>query len=189
MTALLADEALKIGVLLAAFVGVYGLSRWASRQSESVPPVLPLPHAPKRAPDLEPPKQWSKVVSIDGRSQFARTETVDEAALKPVRILDMYFSRFDIIPGPPDPTSFADEIFIDLYDDNSGYKWTGSYFVTTPHGLDQMLQDEHWLYAFADKTFFVRRYDAKLIRQMIVEHLIGTQERPSRPKDAEDTYV
>lgn len=189
MTALPAGEALKIGVLLGAFVGVYGLSRWAARQTESVPPASPLPPETKHPRELEPPKQWSKVVSIDGRSQFSRTEVVDETALKPVRILNMYFSRFDMVPGPPDPSSFADEVFVDLYDENSGYKWTTSYFVTTPHGLGQMLEEEHWQFAYADQTFFVRRYDAKLIRQMIVEHLIGTQEKPSPPKNTEDSYV
>jgi hypothetical protein len=189
MTALPAGEALKIGVLIGAFVGVYGLSRWAARQTESVLPTVPLPPEPYRPPELEGPKQWSKVVSIDGRSQFARTEVVDESALKPVRILNMYFSRFDIIPGPPDPGSFADEIFVDLYDENSGYKWTSSYFVTTPHGIGQMLEEEHWQYAFADQTFFVRRYDAKLIRQMIVEHLMSTQEKSSPPRDTEDSYI
>lgn len=100
----------------------------------------------------------------------------------------MYFSRFDIVPGPPDPTTFADEIFVDLYNENSGHKWTSSYFVTTPRGLDQMLEDEHWQYAFANQTFFVRRYDAKVIRQMILEHLMGTQEKPSPPKE-EDRYM
>ncbi len=100
----------------------------------------------------------------------------------------MYFTRFDIVPGPPDHTSFSDEIFIELYDENSGHQWTSSYFVTTPRGLEQMLEDEQWQYAFADKTFFVRRYDAKVIRQMIVEHLIGTQEKPS-PSTEEDRYM
>ncbi len=189
MTALSTGDTIKIGILIGAFVSIYVLSRWASRQTESVPPSPPLPPEPKRAPELEPPRQWSKVVSIDGRSQFARTEVADEAALKPARILNIYFSRFDMTPGPPDPTSFADEIFVELYDENSGYKWTTSYFVTTPHGLGQMLEEERWQYAFSDQTFFVRRYDAKLIRQMIVEHLIGTQEKPSPPKDAEDSYV
>ena len=189
MTALPAGDALKIGVLVGAFVGIYSLSRWAARQTVSVPPAPPFPPEPKRPPELEQPKQWSKVVSIDGRSEFARTEVVDETSLKPVRILNIYFSRFDIIPGPPDPSSFSDEVFVDLYDENSGYKWTTSYFVTTPHGLGQMLEEEHWQYAFADQTFFVRRYDAKLIRQMIVEHLISTQEKPSSPKNSEDTYV
>jgi hypothetical protein len=188
MSALSAPDAARIAILVGAFAGIYGLSRWASRQTESVPPSPELPTEPVLPPSLDPPRQWSKVVPIDGRAQFARTEVVDEEALRPVRIQNMYFSRFDIVPGPPDPTSFADEIFIDLYDENSGHKWTSSYFVTTPRGLDQMLEDEHWQYAFADQTFFVRRYDAKVIRQMIVEHLIGTQEKPSPPKE-EDRYM
>jgi hypothetical protein len=187
MTALPASDAARIAILVGAFAGVYGLSRWASRQTESVPTSPELPET-ARTPDLDSSRQWSKVVPIDGRSQFARTEMADEEALRPVRILNMYFSRFEVVPGPPDPTSFADEIFIDLYDENSGHKWTSSYFVTTPRGLDQMLEDEHWQYAFADQTFFVRRYDAKLIRQMIVEHLMGTQEKPSPPKQ-DDRYV
>jgi len=183
---LLSGDAVKIGILVGAFAGVYGLSRWASRQTESVPPSPELPSEPRRPPELEP-RQWSKVVQIDTSSQFAQTETIDEEGLRPVRILNVYFSRFDIIPGPPDPSSFADELFVDLYDENSGHKWTSSYFVTTPRGLDQMLEEEHWQYAYADQTFFVRRYDAKVIRQMIVEHLMGTQEKPSPPK--EDRYV
>src|SRR4051812_42281518 len=154
MLALPADDLTKLAVLVAAFVGVYGLSRWASRQTESVPRAPELPLEPTPPAELELPRPWSKVVQIDTRSQFARTERVDEEALRPVRILNMYFSRFDLVPGPPDPTSFADEIFVDLYNENSGHKWTSSYFVTSPRGLDQMLEDEHWQYAFADQTFF-----------------------------------
>lgn len=188
MSALSAPEAAKIAILVGAFAAIYGLSRWASRQTESVLPSPELPPEPVLPPALDPPRQWSKVVPIDGRSQFARTEAVDEDALRPVRIQNMYFTRFDIVPGPPDHTSFSDEIFIELYDENSGHQWTSSYFVTTPRGLEQMLEDEQWQYAFADKTFFVRRYDAKVIRQMIVEHLIGTQEKPS-PSTEEDRYM
>jgi hypothetical protein len=186
MSAIPASDAAKVAILLGAFVGVYGLSRWASRQTESVPPTSEMP--PELPVPLYPPQPWSKVVQIDTRAQFARTEAVDEEALRPVRIHNIYFSRFDIVPGPPDPTSFADELFVELYDENSGHKWTTSFLVTTPRGLDQMLEDEHWQYAYADQTFFVRRYDAKVIRQMLVEHLMGTQEKPSPPKE-EDLYV
>jgi hypothetical protein len=189
MSALPASDAAKIAILIGAFVGVYGLSRWASRQTESVPPSPDLPPEPSHVPLLDAPQQWSKVVPIDVRSQFASTEVVDEEALRPVRILNMYFSRFDIVTGPSDPTTFADEIFVDLYNENSGHKWTSSYFVTTPRGLDQMLEDEHWQYAFADQTFFLRRYDPKVIRQMILEHLMGTQEKPSLPKEEEGRYM
>jgi hypothetical protein len=189
MVAFPASDAAKVVLLVGAFVGIYGLSRWASRQTESVPPTSEDPLEPIRSPALEPPRQWSKVVAIDAGPQFARTEAVDEEALRPVRIQNIYFSRFDIVPGPPDPDSFADELFVDLYDENSGHKWTNSYFVTTARGLDQMLEDEHWQYAYADQAFFVRSYNAKIIRQMVVELLLGAQEKPSPPKDAEDSYV
>src|SRR5262245_14418004 len=118
MVALPSSDTAKFVLLVGAFVGVYGLSRWASRQTESVPPS---PEAENR-PALESPRQWSKVVSIDARPQFARTEVIDETALLPVRIVNVYFSRFDIVPGPPDPLSFADELFVDLYDENTGHK-------------------------------------------------------------------
>jgi hypothetical protein len=189
MIALPASDTAKVALLIGAFIGVYALSRWAARQTESIPPTPDIPLEPSVSPLLESPRQWPKIVPIDTRSQFVRTETVDEDALRPVRILNLYFSRFDLIPGPPDPHSFADELFVDLDDENSGHKWTNSYFVTTPRGLDQMLEEEHWQYAFADRTFFVRSYDAKVIRQMVVEILLGTQERPRPPKSIEDSYV
>jgi len=187
MSALSSADAIKIGILVSAFVAIYGLSRWASRHSESFPPSPEIKPEPAKVLPLEPPREWPKVVPINVRPQFARTEVVDESALLPVRIVKLYFSRFDVSPGPPDPAAFADEVFVELYDENSGYQWTNSYFVATPRGIQQMLEDEHWQYAFADQSFFVRRYDAKVIRDMIVEQLINTQEKP-RPTQ-EDTIL
>src|SRR4051794_20817429 len=115
MVAFPASDAAKVALLLGAFAGIYGLSRWASRQTESVPPTPADPPEPARPPALDPPRPWSKVVSIDAGPQFAKPEILDETALLPVRIVNMYFSRFDIVPGPPDPQSFADELFVDLY--------------------------------------------------------------------------
>jgi hypothetical protein len=188
MAALSSADTIKIVILVSAFVAIYALSRWASRHSESLPPSPEMPRETAKVLPLEAPREWPKVVPINVRPQFARTEVVDESALLPVRIVKFYFSRFDVIPGPPDPAAFADEVFVELYDENSGYQWTNSYFVATARGIQQMLEDEHWQYAFADQTFFVRRYDAQAIRQMIVEQLINTQERPKPPKE-EDLLI
>jgi hypothetical protein len=177
-------------VLLSAFVGLYALSRWASSQTEASTEEMPeAPLEPYPAPLVESPQSWPKVVPIDSRPQFERTEVVDEESLRPVHILNMNFKTFDLVPGPPDPSSFANELIVELYDENSGHNWTQTYFVTTPRGLDEMLEREQWQYAFSDQTFFVRRYDAKVIRQMTVEQFTSTQEKPSPPKDAEDSYV
>jgi hypothetical protein len=38
-------------------------------------------------------------------------------------------------------------------------------------------------------VFFVRRYDPKVIRDMIIERLQETSEKPKPTSDTEDTYV
>jgi len=156
--------------------------------NESQPRLDPPPELPPRPP-IEAPRQLPKIVPIDRRPQFHSSQPVDEEELRPVRILQMYFSQFDFDPGPPDPKAFADELFVKLYDENSGHDWTLSYFVASPQGLDEMLQRESWDYAFADQVFFVRRYDPKVIRQAIVELLLNTHEKPSPPKESEDRFV
>jgi len=193
MSNFFASEGLKIALLGGSFVGLYLLSRWASRLNEAnaaqMPrqPEAPRAQAPPRPP--EAPRPWSKVVPIDHRPEFHSAQPVNENELLPVRIVQMYFSQFDFDPGPPDPKSFADELFVKLYDENTGYDWTQSFYVATPQGLDAMLQRENWDYAYTDRVFFVRRYDPKVVRQAVVEQLISTQERPSPPKQPEDRYV
>jgi len=182
------SEALKIALLAAAFAALYVLSRWASRLNESQPRIESPPE-PEPSRVLELPRQSAKVIEIDRRPKFHSSQPVDEEDLHPVQIVRMYFAKFDYEPGPPDPQSFAGELFVELYNADSGYQWTLSYFVSTPQGLNEMLQQENWDYAYADQVFFVRRYDAKVIRQAVVEHLIGSLEKPSPPTEPEDRYV
>jgi len=187
----LATDGWKIILLGGSFVAIYALSRWASRQSELNSPPLPSEKEPAYVP-LEAPRQSSvprKIVPIDRGPQFHTSLAIDEDELRPIRIVQMYFSKFDFEPGPPDPSSFADELFVKLYNTDSGYDWMISYFVTTPNGINEMLQAEHWDYAFADRVFFVHRYDPKVIRQAVVEQLLSTLEKSSSPKEPEDRYV
>lgn len=179
-------EAAKVLLLSGAFVVLYVLSRWASRLNESQPRIEPLPEEPRTVPA---PRPWANVVPIDKRPQFHSSQAVDEEVLRPVRIIQMYFSKFDFNPGPADPQCFADELFVKLYDENTGYDWTQSFYVATPQGLDEMLQRENWDYAYTDRVFFVRRYDPKVVRQAVVEQLVSTVEKPSPPRAPEDRYV
>jgi len=182
------SEVAKVLLLAVFFVALYALSRWASRLNESNPRAISPPELETPKPP-EAPRPWATIVPIDRRPEFHSAQPVNEDELRPVRIVQMYFSKFDFDPGPPDRTSFADELFVKLYDENTGYDWTQSFFVATPQGLDEILERENWDYAYADKVFFVRRYDPKVIRQAVVEQLISTQERPSPPKQPEDRYV
>jgi hypothetical protein len=185
----LAAEGLKVVLLAGAFAGIYVLSRWSSRLNESSPRIATPsePEAPYQS--LEAPRQSPKIVPIDRRPTFHSSQAIDEAELLPIRIVQMYFSQFDFEPGPPDPKSFADELFVKLYNADHGYDWLASYFIATPQGLSEILQRENWDYAYADSVFFVRRYDPKVIRQAVVEHLLSTVEKPSPPTEPEDRFV
>ena len=185
----LASEGLKIALLTGAFAAIYVLSRWSSHLNESRPGVAPPPEPEPSYRIADTPRESPKIVPIDRRPQFHSSQPVDEQHLQPIRIVHMYFSQFDFEPGPPDPKSFADELFVKLYNADSGYDWLLSYFVATPDGLSDMLQRESWDYAFADSVFFVQRYDPKVIRQAIVEHLLATTEKPSSSNEPEDRLV
>jgi hypothetical protein len=187
MSSFFASEGPKIALLAVSFGGLYVLSRWVSQWNESRPRVEAPPQPQESR--LEIPPARPKVIPIDRLPKFHSSQPVDEAQLEPVRIVKMYFAQFDYEPGPPDPKSFADELFVKLYNADQGHDWTTSYFVATPQGLDQMLETEHWDYAYADGAFFVRRYDPKVIRQAVVEQLLSTVEKPGPPQEPEDRYV
>lgn len=178
------SETAKVALLFGCFAAIYGISRWASRLNESRPSLDP--PRPPEPPQAPPSTQFRKVVPIDRPISVRSAEPLSNDQLLPIQIVRMYFATFDFEPGPPDRSSFADELFVDLYNENSGYTWTESYFVVSPQGLDEMLLREKWDFAYADRLFFLRRYDPKVIRQAVLEQLISTQEKPSPP---EDRYV
>lgn len=188
MTDSFISEAAKIVLLIVCFAIIYWVSRWASQLNESQPRIEP-PREPEVPPLPEHPTPFRKVVPIDERQRFRSSEPLSEDELLPIHIVRMYFAKFDFEPGPPDRNSFSDELFVDLYNEATGYTWTQSYFVANPEGLDEILQRENWDYAYADSVFFFRRYDPKVIRQAVLEQLISTQEKPSPPKEPEDRYV
>jgi hypothetical protein len=182
----LSTEGAKILVLAGSFAGLYLLSRWASRLNESnaaIPPPPPLAEAPRKTE--RQPSAPSNVVTIDRQPRFYGSERVDEEQLRPIRILQMYFSQFDFESGPNDPASFADELFVKLYNENTGYEWTTSFFVATADGVDAMLSQEHWDYAECNSVIFVQRYSGTVIRQAIMDLLANTREETGITKDTE----
>ena len=92
MSQLFASDGAKILLLVGSFVGLYALSRWASRLNESNPTVLPPPE-PQVPQPPEAPRPWSKVVPIDRRPQFHTSEVIDEAQLR--RVLRNYASYYN----------------------------------------------------------------------------------------------
>ena len=187
MLLLSTSDELKLGILIAAFFGIYALSRWASRQTEAVPPPPSMPmDAPPLSSQVAPPKFRSKIVPIDSRVQFDRTKEYTEADIEPIRVTNTYFRTFDFLPGPPDPSTFADELFVECYNADTGHSWTSSYFVASPDGIRDLLDRENWQYAHTGNVILVKRYDAKVIRQAVLESLVRDKEDAKPVTGADD---
>ena len=188
MTLLSNSDLIKITVLIVAFIGLYGLSRWASRQTEAVPPPPEPPELPLSSQVIQP-RFRPNTVPIDSNTQIERTKEFSESELEPIRVRNTYFRTFDFLPGPPDSAVFADELLVELYNADTGHEWTSSYLVASPDGITEMLDREHWQYAYADQVFLVKRYDTRVIRQAVLEHLISNQEKPKQPEQEADKLL
>ncbi|HET9697661.1 MAG TPA: hypothetical protein VFP40_12395 [Terriglobales bacterium] len=187
MLLLSTSDELKLGILIAAFFGIYALSRWASRQTEAVPPPPSMPmDAPPLSSQVAPPKFRSKIVPIDSRVQFDRTKEYTEADIEPIRVTNTYFRTFDFLPGPPDPSTFADELFVECYNADTGHSWTSSYFVASPDGIRDLLDRENWQYANTGNVILVKRYDPKIIRQAVLEDMVRDKEDAKPVTGADD---
>jgi hypothetical protein len=178
-----ATDSAKIIVLLCAFAGLYGLSRWSSRITDAIPPVPEPPPEPERSSTAGSQRVWPKIVPIDSRPQFQRTTEYSESELEPIRVTNTYFRTFDYLPGPPDPATFADELFVELYNAETGHQWTVSYFVASPDGIRELLDREKWQYAHTGDVILVRRYDPKVVRQAVLEDLIESQEKQKATRE------
>jgi hypothetical protein len=112
----------------------------------------------------------------------------DESRPKNIRITDWNFATFEVRNGPPDPTSFADDLTVNLYDRSSDHSWTQSYFVATPAGLEKMLQDKKWKSMFLPPVLVLSRYDVSELRAAILDDLGAMEEeRGDVPPNAGDT--
>lgn len=170
------SDAAKIAFLVAFALGLYALARWSSRAGEESPHQLPFQTAAPSPP-----------LSPESRRPQSQPLLPAEADLRPYVITKFYFATFDLVPGPADPESFADELFVELCDENTGHTWTQSYFVGTPKGMQQLLKDNQWQYAFVDMAFIFSRYNAQDIRRAVVEHIVENREveRPAPPPKPE----
>ena len=99
-----------------------------------------------------------------------------EAELGPIRIVNFYFSKFDAVRGPADSSVFHDEVFVELYDSQSGHRWTHSYGVATPEGLSQILEEKSWFYLYANGIIVVQKYDLNRIREAVVARIAEENE-------------
>jgi hypothetical protein len=166
-----------IFIMVACAAGVYMLARWAStlgdQDSSAITPENPVAlrsHSPaflRRDP------------------QEVAASFPAEPSLGRIRMTKFFFKKLDTIPGPADPSVFADELWVELYDPDSGHEWWQSYFVASPQGLAQILREKSWKYLYAPEMLVVPRYDLEEIRRAVVSRIIESNEL-FKPKDSEE---
>ena len=160
---------------------LFGLGKWATRSGAT---HFSLPEQPPV--NLSPPEPRLFLRTSDtarGAPDFASTPE-----LGPIRIVKFYFTKFDLNHGPEDPLVFYDELFVELYDADSGHRWTSSYGVATPAGLSKILQDKSWSYLYANGIVVVEKYDLSRIREAVVARIAEENELFKPPeKISEET--
>ena len=192
------DLWLKVAILAGCFVALYlvatRLSATPSREQQAA--NVEAPAAEADVPDLLPPPSVlvgrELPLPVDA-SQLAAT---DGPGVASPRLLNYYFRKTDLVAGPPDPLAFYDEFFVELEHPETGYRWTASFMVTTPQGLEQVMAEDHTPFLFGNSTIVVQRYDLKTILQAVLESFEeaeggarnGTEAVRTEPRDVRDLF-
>ena len=112
---------------------------------------------------------------------------IEDPPAQSLRLRKHYFRSFDSDAGPPDPECFHDEVFLELENPESGDSWTNSYFVGTPNGIAQLMQEEGWDELFGTDLLIVRRFDRELILKSLLERI--EEQHEIAPEPPRDRYV
>ena len=167
----------KILLLSLSAIAVYALARWGSGRSGESETVLPVE---------------SQSISPATSAKISTSDPDDVLALFPadpnlgrIRITKFFFKKLDAISGPGDPLVFADELYVQLYDPDSGHKWGQSYVVASPRGLAQILRDKSWKYLYAPQMLVLPKYDLEEVRRAVVSRITEESElfKPSEENE------
>jgi len=156
------SDIFKIVLFLLGALAVSVLARLASGETRPgpLPPqgpaVTTVVSARPHVPASEPPRVFASAAP---------------GSLEPLRITKFFFKTFDVVPGPPVPEVFADELFLELHNADTDHRWTQSYYVATPQGLAQVLKEESWKYLYAPEVLVVPRYNLDDIRRAVETRL------------------
>jgi hypothetical protein len=102
--------------------------------------------------------------------------------------VNYYFAKIDLVLGPPDPTAFVDDFFVEARIPEQ-YVTTYKYVVCTPAGMQRVLDSERLPSLCVDNpVIFFPRWDLTLILNTVVKEIIeGYQDVQSDDDDDDDT--
>jgi hypothetical protein len=187
-------DLLKIAVFVAAFVLLVVIGRILSAHAERYP-----------APPLEPAQPDGAAGARDfmvhqgGRRPAMTGEELGfPIAIPPVKadnagkynrpfFKNYYFHKTDLVAGPPDPTSFCDELFLDAQHPEGAIRWTYRYTVATPNGLQQVMNEESYASLYFDvPVIVVSRWDLAVILSTVVEEIMKDYSEAGFQESAKD---
>jgi len=190
-----AGDVLRLLLLVAVGGGLLALGRWSSRLGGG-----PQPDAPANAPspdakELQPGLSSDDARVLDdarvpqiwppGAEEIAASFPFDPLLGK-IQIKKFFFKKVDAIPGPDDRDVFADDLYVQLYDPDTGHGWWQSYSVATPQGLAEILKHKSWRYLYAPEMIVVPRYDLEEIRRAVVVRIMADHEFFKGKKEPEE---
>ena len=165
---LMDESGAKLLLMLAAVISLFVVGRWISARAESSAhdPTLAQHETPAARPTILP----------HDAVPDPNAPVHPEMDFGPVILKKLYFQGFDAASGPTDPSCFVDDITVEVYYKHTGSVFENTYTVGTPGGVGQLLRDKEWDILYSPEIFIVNRYDLKLIRQTILEHIMDASE-------------
>jgi hypothetical protein len=183
-------DPVKIVIFVAAFLLLLLLGRKLSAASEVHP------YQPPPPPDPVQPVAAALVVEEETSSNPMRPAATGAELPFPVPLpalvmdedgkynrpefLNYYFSKLDLLQGPPDPTSFIDDFFVETRSPEDQHVITYKYVVCTPPGLQRVLDSERLPSLVVDDSLaIVSRWSMPVILSTVVQDIIKNYHDPS----------
>lgn len=179
-------DPVKIVVFLAFFVLLLVIGRMLASSSEVHAEQLPHPDPPpssRVAADHDVREQSRQPAVTGAEIDFpiplpSIQRTAEGTYNRPI-VRNYYFGKTDLVRGPADPASFCDEFYLELQDPESEHIWTYDYTVTTPSGLQQVMNSEKFdsLY-LAGNVVVVARWDLRMILHTVMDEIMKSYGQP-----------
>lgn len=153
-------EPLKILIFAGAFLLLLVLGRILSASSEVQAHELPhdgAPLLPVQPVDSDAMATGEALTGAEVGFPFTLppVKQDEKGAFNRPYYANYYFGKTDLVRGPADPRNFYDELFLVAQDPGSEHMWETRYVVTTPSGLQQLMNQEQYVSLYLDDPVIV----------------------------------
>ena len=175
-------DPLKIVIFVAAFLLLLLLGKKLSGAEEIHPyqppePVRPLPVA---AQAMEEEGGSAAKLPVATGADLPFPVALPELAMdedgrynRP-EFVNYFFSKIDLVQGPPDPTAFIDDFFVETRDPEDALVMTYKYVACTPAGLQRVMDSEHLpSLLIEDSMVIVSRWNLPAILNAAVQEIMN----------------